>query len=398
MKIRKYLCKINLTNSLGREGLTRNREQEIYLSGKYRQDLDTQTRNRVYCSNSLSQNSLDKPGFCLKSKIKSIISSCSLFPVPCSLILLALWMSGCAAPSANISAEGEGKPLVVSTSTIIADMAEKIGGDEIEHQGIMEPGADPHIYEPVPADSVAFEKADLIVYNGYNLEPALIKLMNAAGVKAQKLAVAEKVTALQNPEQGELVPDPHVWGDAENGIVMVNAIRDALVELSPEDKEVFMENAARLVEELQQLDIWISEQIATIPESQRRLVTTHDAFEYYVKAYGLEMTGTLIGMTTEEQPSAQTVKNLAEEIKKTGVPAIFAETTINPKLITTVAEEAGVKLAPRELYSDSIGAPGSEGDSYVKMLLSNTQAIVEALGGKYTAFELQTKSTGGVKQ
>ncbi|MDJ0554229.1 MAG: zinc ABC transporter substrate-binding protein [Microcoleaceae cyanobacterium MO_207.B10] len=307
-------------------------------------------------------------------------------------------MSGCAAPSANISAEGEGKPLVVSTSTIIADMAEKIGGDEIEHQGIMEPGADPHIYEPVPADSVAFEKADLIVYNGYNLEPALIKLMNAAGVKAQKLAVAEKVTALQNPEQGELVPDPHVWGDAENGIVMVNAIRDALVELSPEDKEVFMENAARLVEELQQLDIWISEQIATIPESQRRLVTTHDAFEYYVKAYGLEMTGTLIGMTTEEQPSAQTVKNLAEEIKKTGVPAIFAETTINPKLITTVAEEAGVKLAPRELYSDSIGAPGSEGDSYVKMLLSNTQAIVEALGGKYTAFELQTKSTGGVKQ
>ncbi len=398
MKISKYLCQINLTNSLGREGLTRNREQEIYLSGKYTQDLDTQTRNRVYCSNSVSRNSLDKPGFCLKSKIKSIISSCSLFPllvriplrlsptrgrtaVPCSLILLALWMSGCVAPSANISAEDEGKPLVVSTSTIIADMAEKIGGDEIEHQGIMEPGADPHIYEPVPADSVAFEEADLIVYNGYNLEPALIKLMNAAGVKAQKLAVAEKVTALQNPEQGELVPDPHVWGDAENGIVMVNAIRDALVELSPEDKEVFMENAARLVEELQQVDIWISEQIATIPESQRRLVTTHDAFEYYVKAYGLEMTGTLIGMSTEEQPSAQTVKNLAEEIKKTGVPAIFAETTINPKLITTVAEEAGVKLAARELYSDSIGAPGSEGDSYVKMLISNTQAIVEALGG-----------------
>ncbi|MEM1172115.1 MAG: zinc ABC transporter substrate-binding protein [Cyanobacteria bacterium P01_H01_bin.35] len=393
MKISKYLCQINLINSLGREGLTRNKEQETYLSGKYTQHLDTQTRNRVYCSNSLSQNSLDKPGFYLKSKIKSIISSYSLFPIPCSLILLALWISGCAAPSSNISAEGEDKLLVVSTSTIIADMTEKIGGDEIEHQGIMEPGADPHIYEPVPDDSVAFEEADLIIYNGYNLEPALIKLMNAAGIRAQKLAVGEKVTALQNPEEGELVPDPHVWGDAENGIVMVNAIRDILIELSPEDKEVFMENAARLVEQLQQLDIWISEQIGTIPESQRRLVTTHDAFEYYVKAYGLEVTGTLIGMTTEEQPSAQTVKNLAEEIKKTGVPAIFAETTINPQLITTVAEEAGVKLAPRELYSDSIGAPGSEGDSYVKMLISNTQAIVEALGGEYTAFELQTKST-----
>ncbi|MGK7920112.1 MAG: zinc ABC transporter substrate-binding protein [Trichodesmium sp.] len=349
MKIRKYLCQINLTAFGWKSGVT---SQES--------------------AKGVKQHTWPALG-----------------------ILLGLWISGCAAPSSNISAEGEGKLLVVSTSTIIADMAEKIGGDEIEHQGIMQPGADPHIYEPVPADSVAFEKADLIVYNGYNLEPALIKLINAAGVKAQKLAVAEKVTALQNPEEGELVPDPHVWGDAENGIVMVNAIRDILIELSPEDKEVFMENAARLVEELQQLDIWISKQIATIPESQRRLVTTHDAFEYYVKAYGLEMTGTLIGISTEEQPSAQTVKNLAEEIKKIGVPAIFAETTINSKLITTVAEEAGVKLAPRELYSDSIGAPGSEGDSYVKMLISNTQGIVEALGGEYTAFEFSSCKPNG---
>ena len=363
MKISRYLFQINLTNNAVRKGFTRNRKQEIYLSGKY-------TNNLAYLLNISTQD--------LKNTIWSMLG-----------ILLGLWISGCAAPSSNISPESENKLLVVSTSTIIADMTEKIGGDEIEHQGIIKPGADPHIYEPVPTDSVAFEKADLIIYNGYNLEPALIKLMNAAGIKAQKLAVGEKVKPLQNLGKGELVPDPHVWGDAENGIVMVKGIRDALIELSPEDKEVFMENAAKLVEELGQVDIWIMEQIGTIPEGQRRLVTTHDAFEYYAKAYGLEMTGTLIGMSTEEQPSAQTLKNLVEEIKKTGVPAIFAETTINPKLITTVAEEAGVKLAPRELYSDSIGAPGSEGDSYTKMLVSNTQTIVEALGGEYTAFKLQ---------
>ncbi|NEO54466.1 MAG: zinc ABC transporter solute-binding protein [Okeania sp. SIO3B5] len=309
-------------------------------------------------------------------------------------ILLGLWISSCAAP---FSDGNEKKPKVVSTNTIIADMTEKIGEDEIEHQGIMKPGADPHIYEPVPADSVAFEEAELILYNGYNLEPALIKLMNAAGIKAEKLAVGEKVTPLQNPDKGELVPDPHVWGDAKNGILMVNGIRDALIKLSPEDRELFTENAAKLIEELLAVDTWISEQIATIPESKRRLVTTHDAFEYYVRAYGLQMTGTLIGMSTEEQPSAKTVKNLAEEIKKTGVPAIFAETTINPQLIATVAQEAGVKLAPKELYSDSIGAPGSEGDSYVKMLESNTRAIVEALGGKYTAFEWEQKSTPAVQ-
>ena len=369
MKISRYLCKVNLTNSPDREDLTRNRGQKIYLSGKY-------TNNFVYLFNIFTegckQNQRPTLGILLG-------------------ILLGLWISGCSAPSSDISAESEGKPLVVSTSTIIADIADKIGGDEIEHQGIMEPGADPHTYEPVPADSVAFEKADLIIYNGYNLEPGLIKLMNAAGVKAQKLAVGEKVAPLQNPDKEKLLPDPHVWGDAENGIVMVNGIRDALIGLSPEDKELFMENAGKLVKELRQIDVWISKQIATIPESQRRLVTTHDAFEYYVRAYGLEMTGTLIGMSTEEQPSAQTVKNLAKEIRQTRVPAIFAETTINPKLITTVAEEAGVKLAPRELYSDSIGVPGSEGDSYAKMLISNTQAIVEGLGGKYTAFELQIK-------
>ncbi|MEO1342356.1 MAG: zinc ABC transporter substrate-binding protein, partial [Cyanobacteria bacterium J06635_13] len=103
-------------------------------------------------------------------------------------------------------------------------------------------------------------------------------------------------------------------------------------------------------------------------------------------AYGLEMAGTLIGISTEEQPSAQTVKNLAEEIKKTQIPAIFAETTINPQLINTVALEAGVKLAPQELYSDSIGAAGSDGDSYLKMLQANTKSIVQSLGGEYREF------------
>ena len=279
------------------------------------------------------------------------------------------------------------QPQVVSTSTIIADLTETVGGDEIEHQGILEPGADPHVYEPVPQDSIAFEEADLIFYNGYNLEPGLIKVMNAAGVGAKKVAVGEVVRPLDWEYEGEIEPDPHVWGNAENAILMVNTIRDNLIELSPEDREFFTENAAKLTQELRELDTWIEQQIATIPENQRRLVTTHDAFQYYASAYGLEVTGTLIGISTEEQPSAQTVSRLADSIRESRVPAIFAETTINPKLITTVAQEAGVKLAPNELYSDSIGSPGSEGDSYVKMLVSNTETIVNALGGQVTAFQ-----------
>ncbi|MEL7036629.1 MAG: metal ABC transporter substrate-binding protein [Cyanobacteria bacterium J06592_8] len=301
-------------------------------------------------------------------------------------VLLGTLLSSCTQDTASNT---EGKPQVVSTSTIIADLTETVGGDEIEHQGILEPGVDPHVYEPVPQDSIAFEEADLIFYNGYNLEPGLIKLMNAAGVNAKKVAVGEIPNPIEMEYQGQTEPDPHVWGNVQNSIIMVNTIRDRLIELSPEDREIFTQNAAKLIQELEQLDTWIQQQIATIPENQRQLVTTHDAFEYYARAYGLDIAGTLIGISTEEQPSAQTVSQLADLIRQSQVPAIFAETTINPKLITTVAQEAGVQLAPNELYSDSIGAPGSPGESYIKMLVSNTQTIVNALGGKVTAFEPQ---------
>jgi len=284
------------------------------------------------------------------------------------------------------------KPQVVVTSTIITNLAAEIGGEEVQITGILKPGADPHIYEPVPADSRVLEKANLILYNGYNLEPGIIKLMNATGGNVKKIPVGEVVKYLKlDKGKGKIVPDPHVWGSAANVISMVKAIRDSLIELSPEDKNKFVENAKRLTDELQQLHIWINQQIQTIPPDKRKLITTHDAFQYYGNAYKIEISGTLIGISTEEQPSAQTVKKLVESIKKIGVSAIFAETTINPALIKTVAEEAGVKLAPTPLFSDSIGAKGSTGDTYIKMMVANTRAIVEALGGKYTPFQLKSK-------
>ncbi len=302
--------------------------------------------------------------------------------------LLGLWLGGCSSTrSERAELDATDKPRVVATSTVIADWTAAVGGDEIALQGILKPGVDPHVYEPVPADSQALEAADLIFYNGYNLEPGLIKLIRASGLKAEKFAVGEVVTPLDFDDQGEKQPDPHVWGDAENAIAMVQAIRDRLSALSPEDRDEFIENAARFTQQLQQLDRWIVQQIQTIPANQRQLVTTHDAFQYYARAYGLEIAGTLIGISTEEQPSAKTVKTLSDDIKAAGVPAIFAETTINPALIKTVAQEAGVMLAPHELHSDSLGAPGSEGETYIKMLVVNTRTIVEALGGQYTPFQ-----------
>ncbi|GAP94883.1 metal ABC transporter solute-binding protein, Zn/Mn family [Leptolyngbya sp. NIES-2104] len=294
--------------------------------------------------------------------------------------VVSLWLHGCTTQEQTTNQ----KPQVISTSTILTDLATTIAGGAVQVAGILKPGADPHTYEPVPADTAAMERATLILYNGYNLEPGLIRLMKAAGANAKQVAVGEVVPPLQLEKEGQKVPDPHVWGNVQNSAKMAAAIRDALIQLAPNDREKMTQNADRLIAELNRLHDWIKQQIQTIPAQNRRLVTTHDAFQYYGQAYGLSIVGTLIGISTEEQPSAQTVQRLVQSIRASRVPAIFAETTINPALIQTVAEEAGVKLAPQQLYSDSIGAPGSSGETYIKMMAANTTAIVEALGGRIT--------------
>lgn len=141
------------------------------------------------------------------------------------------------------------------------------------------------------------------------------------------------------------------------------------------------------------MDAWIKEQIATIPAEKRKLVTTHDALSYYADAYGLEVVGALKGVTTEEQPTAGRIAELVSEIKTVGVPTIFAETTINPKLMETVAREANVKISDKELYSDGLGAPGSGADTYEGMLKTNTCAIASGLGGNCTPFQATAAPT-----
>jgi manganese/iron transport system substrate-binding protein len=303
------------------------------------------------------------------------------------VLLLGLGLVGCdSAQQSELAPSGadDSRPAVVATSTLIADWVAEVGGDQVALTSILQPGADPHVYEPVPADTIAFEDADLIFYNGYNLEPNLVRLLNAAGVDAQRVAVGEVVPPLDLQKGTTTVPDPHVWGDVSNVVPMVETIRDQLIELAPDQAELFTANAAAYIADLEQLHGWVENQTATIPPAQRQLVTTHDAFQYYASAYGLTVVGTLIGLSTEEQPSARTVQQLVASIQGLGVPAIFAETTINPQLITTVANESGVALAPQPLYSDSIGAPGSDGDSYLKMVVANTRSIVENLGGTVT--------------
>ncbi|MBW4677357.1 MAG: zinc ABC transporter substrate-binding protein [Desmonostoc geniculatum HA4340-LM1] len=296
-----------------------------------------------------------------------------------------------AAPQTGTSPapEASSKPLVVATNSVACGLTKEIAGDTIDLKCLIDPGSDPHVYQPKPDDSKAIEQAKLILYGGYDFEPGLIKLIKATSNPAPKVAVNE--VAVPKPQQfeedGKTVTDPHVWQNAQNGIAIAQTISQQLAKVVPNNAATYTSNTQKLTSEINQLDTWIKSQISTIPPKQRKLVTTHDAFGYYSKAYGIPIEGALGGISTEEAPTPARVGALSKDIKKEGVPTIFAETTINPKLIQAVAKEAKVKVSDRELFADGLGEKGTEGETYQGMLIANTRTIVEGLGGKYTAFQ-----------
>ena len=174
--------------------------------------------------------------------------------------------------------------------------------------------------------------------------------------------------------------DPHVWHDVQNAIHMVEAIRDELVKVDPAHADKYQANAAAYLQQLQDLDKWVVEQVATLPEANRKLVTSHDTFGYFSRRYGFQVVGTALSSFSTEasDPSAADFAKLIEAIKAAKVPAIFAENVQNPKLMQRLAQEAGVKLAP-PLYTDALGKEGSEGDTYIKMMRYNVTTIVNSL-------------------
>ncbi|WP_293335502.1 zinc ABC transporter substrate-binding protein [Microcoleus sp. CAWBG58] len=293
-------------------------------------------------------------------------------------------------------------PKVVATTGVICDITRKIAESSIDTTCLIKPGEDPHAYQTKPEDSKAIETANLILYAGYDHEPSIIKLIKSSANAAPKIAVHELAVpkplmgeheheheekAENKPHaEGEKVPDPHVWHNAQNGIRMVETIRDELKKIAPNNAELYTSNAAKLTGDFQKLDVWIKAQIATIPADKRKLVTTHDALSYYADAYGLEVAGALQGVTTEEQPTAARIAELSSQIKTAGVPTIFVETTTNPKLMQTVAREANVNISDKELYSDELGGSGTGADTYEGMLKTNTCAITSGLGGNCTPF------------
>lgn len=278
-------------------------------------------------------------------------------------------------------------PKVVVTNSILCDLTKQIAARTIDLVCLLPAGSDPHVYKLTPAARQSIEDAKLVLYGGYDFEPELIKAIAATSNPAPKVAIHE--LAVPQPQQfeedGKSTNDPHVWHNAKHGVKIVETIAASLVKLTPAQTDIYKQNTQKLTSEITQIDTWIRSQINTIPADKKILFTTHDALGYYSKAYGIP-TNALEGISTEEKPNAARARELVDKIRKTKVPTIYAELSLNPQLINNVAQAAKVKVSAQEIYADGLGEVASEGGTYQKMLISNTRSIVEGLGGKYTPF------------
>lgn len=286
---------------------------------------------------------------------------------------LLYWIIGLCLPMVGFSQK---KPLVVATASIFADMAEVIGGNLIEVRSIVPIGGDPHLYEPTPADARLVASAQLVLKNGLTFEGWLNELIENSGTKATIATITEGVSPIES-EKYKNSFDPHAWMSADNGLIYIQNIKKALSALDPANTEVFEFNYGLYKQQLEELDREIAAQIMQIPEAQRILITSHDAFRYYSRRYGIRVEA-ILGTSTDADAQTSDMLRLNKIIKENNVPAVFIESTVNPKLLRQIATDNHIKIGGK-LFSDSIGDKNSEAPTYIDMLKYNTRTIVAAL-------------------
>lgn len=308
------------------------------------------------------------------------------------LLLVAALLVACGsdtttAPVAS-SAGSTGTIKVVATTSILSDLASNVGGERVQIHTLLPAGTDPHTYTPTPTDVQAVAESQLLIENGLGLEEWLQEVIENAGGTRTTVIASEGLTPIEGSEEEhadeeatdeEHSNDPHMWFDVQHTIGYVERIRDGLKQVDPAGASIYDTNARTYIAQLTQLDAEIVQQTQAIPDERRKLITNHDTFGYFAQRYGFEVVGTVFaGVSTEQEPSAQQIAALVERVRTANVPAIFTENTVNPRLAEQIGNEVGVKVVT-SLYTDALGEPGSDGDTYIKMMRYNVQQIVEAL-------------------
>ncbi len=268
------------------------------------------------------------------------------------------------------------KLVAVSTITIINDMVRNVGGDKVEAISICGVGIDPHTYKSVPGDSRTIAGADIVFMNGFGLEGWITKLISAAGGSKPVFNVTEGIEPLRD-DLGHGDPDPHCWFDARLAKVYVDNILNGLIAVDPDNEDYYRTNAAIYKAELDSLHQFAMDRISSIPEKHKILVTSHDAFRYFGEAYGIRVEA-LQGISTEAKAQTADVAALVDLIKKTKLPAVFIETSVNPKLLEQIASETQAKVGG-VLFSDSIDEDGKPGGSFIGAFKHNVETITNAL-------------------
>lgn len=286
--------------------------------------------------------------------------------------MLGLVLTGCGEPAKK---NESGKKRIVTSFTIIADMAREVAGDAAIVESITKPGSEIHGYEPTPKDIVKAQQADLVLWNGMNLELWFEKFFERVeGVPSAVLTEGiEPMGITEGPYTGK--PNPHAWMSPANAVVYVENIRRALVEVDPDNAETYNTNAAAYVEKIKALDAPVREKLATIPEEKRWLVTSEGAFSYLCRDYGLKQLY-LWPINADAQGTPQQVSHVIDQVRLNKIPVIFSESTISPKPAQQVASETGIRYGG-VLYVDSLTASDGPAPSYLKLLENNANTIVK---------------------
>ncbi|GAA3470564.1 zinc ABC transporter substrate-binding protein AztC [Nonomuraea roseola] len=300
----------------------------------------------------------------------------ALFRIAAAIVLVAV--AGCA------SAADRG-PTVVVTTNILGDVTKAVVGGEAEVTVLMKPDSDPHSFGVSAKEAALIEDADLLVYNGLGLEEGVLRNVEAAkrsGVPA--LAVGEGVDPIRfAASSGETAgrPDPHFWTDPQRVAKAVNLIAEQVVaHVDGVDATAVRSGAAKYRDQVEQVDSWVEEQVATIPPESRHLVTNHHVFGYFAQRYGFEVVGAVIPSgTTLASPSASDLKSLRDAIRRTGVKAIFADSSQPDRLAQVLASEAGVDVKVVPLFSESLSRRSPGAATYLEMVRTNTKAMTDGL-------------------
>lgn len=266
---------------------------------------------------------------------------------------------------------------VVSSFSVLGDIVQQVGGEHVHVDTLVGPDGDPHTFEPSPQDSALLSKADVVVVNGLGLEGWVDRLIKASGFKGELVVASTGVKTHTLDEDGKTVTDPHAWNSAANGALYAQNILSGLVKADPEDKAALEVSGKRYIGQLNEIHGWAKNQFSAIPQAKRKVLTSHDAFGYFGRAYGVTFLAPQ-GLSSESEASAAQVAALIKQIKADNVHTWFMENQLDPRLVKQIATATGAQPGG-ELYPEALSAKGGVAETYVKAFRHNVDTLADSM-------------------